>query len=118
MLVGASEGQGWRYEVVERSEGFVVHSRDLDTGTVDDEDSRLFRTASVAFAFAAMSASFDRFAAACAAGEEHQALWSELSEDQSLYEELRRRFLDDAMAARVLVAWDEAEEAALPRKLH
>jgi hypothetical protein len=118
MVVGASEGQGWRYEVVERSEGFVVRSRDLDTGAVDDGDSQLFRTASVAFAFAAMSASFDRFAAACAAGEDHKALWSELSANQSLYEDLRRRLQDDAMAAGVLLAWEEAEEAALRRRLH
>ena len=118
MLVGASEGQGWRYEVVERSEGFVVRSRDLDTGAVDHDDSRLFRTATVAFAFAAMSASFDRFASACAAGEEYKALWAELSANQALYENLRRRFLDDAIAARVLVAWDEAEQTALRRRLH
>jgi hypothetical protein len=118
MLVGASEGQGWRYEVIERSEGFLVRSRDLDTGAVDDNESQLFRTASVAFAFAAMSASFDRFAAACVAGEAVDDLWAQVTAKQSLYEDLRRRLSDDAMEARVLLAWEEAEETALRRRYH
>jgi len=118
MVVGASEGQAWRYEVVERSEGFVVRSRDLETGTVDDTESQLFRTASVAFAYAAMSACFDRFAAACVGGEAVDDLWAEVTAKQSLYEDLRRRLSDEAMAARVLVAWEEAEETAAWRRLH
>lgn len=120
MLVGASEGQGWRYEVVERSEGFVVRTRDLDTGAVDDDASRLFRTAHVAFAYAAMSASFDRYAAA-GAGEDIGS-WGDLVLDldatRSTYEALRRRLADDATAAGVLMAWDEAEETAFRRRYH
>ena len=45
MLVAASEGQGFRYEVVERTEGYLVRSRCLDSGAVDEAESKLFRTA-------------------------------------------------------------------------
>jgi hypothetical protein len=34
VLIGVSEGQGWRYEVVERPDDFLVRMRDLDTGTL------------------------------------------------------------------------------------
>ena len=64
MLVAASEGQGFRYEVVERTEGYLVRSRCLDSGAVDDAESKLFRTAAVAFRYAEMSAAFDRYASA------------------------------------------------------
>lgn len=118
MVVGASDGQGWRYEVVERSEGFVVRTRDLETGSVDDEDSQLFRTAAVAFAYAALSASFDRFAAARDAGDEPDEPIAEIEARQVLYDDLRRRLSDEAITAGVLIAWDEAEETALRRRHH
>ena len=53
MLIATSEGQGWRYEVVDRAEGYLVVPRDLDTGAVEPEGGMLFRTAPMAFAFAA-----------------------------------------------------------------
>jgi hypothetical protein len=37
--------------------------RDLETGDLDDEFATLFRTMPVAFAYAEMSAAFDRYAA-------------------------------------------------------
>ena len=49
MFVAASEGQGFRYEVVEHTEGYLVRSRCLDSGAVDESD-KLFRTAPVASA--------------------------------------------------------------------
>ena len=118
VLVGASEGQGWRYEVVERTEGFLVRSRDIDTGVVDDGESRLFRTASVAFAYAEMSARFDRYAAARVAGDDAEEQLAELDAQQALYNDLRRRLADDGMAALILAAWEEAEETAQRRRYH
>ena len=73
MLVAASEGQGFRYEVVEHTEGYLVRSRCLDSGAVDESESKLFRTAPVAFRYAELSASFDRYATARMAGEEAEA---------------------------------------------
>ena len=73
MLVAAYEGMGFRYEVVERTEGFLVRRRRLDSQAVDEAESRLFRTAAVAFRFAEMSACFDRYAAARIVGEEAES---------------------------------------------
>ena len=56
MLIGVSEGQGWRYEVIERPDDYLVRMRDLDTGALEESDSKLFRTAAVAFAYADLSA--------------------------------------------------------------
>ncbi len=69
MLIGVSEGQGWHYEVIERPDDYLVRMRDLHTGALEDNDGMLFRTAAVAFAYAELSAAFDRFAAARMAGE-------------------------------------------------
>ncbi len=118
MLVGASEGQGWRYEVVSRSEGYLVRTRDIDTGALDDDESRLFRTASVAFAYAEMSAAFDRYADARVAGEEAEEQLAELEGKQALFTDLRRRLSDDGMAALVLAAWEDADETAHRRRYH
>lgn len=64
MLLAASEGRHWRYEVLEHSDGYLVQMRDIETGHLDEEFSTLFRTMPVAFAYAEMSAAFERFAAA------------------------------------------------------
>ena len=68
MLIGVSEGQGWRYEVMEHPDAYLVRMRDLDTGAIEEGDTKLFRTAAVAFAYAELSAAFDRYAAAHVAG--------------------------------------------------
>ncbi|HKG83749.1 MAG TPA: hypothetical protein VKB16_11445, partial [Beijerinckiaceae bacterium] len=64
MFLSASEGLHWRYEVCEHSDGYLVQMRDLDTGELDEEFATVFRTMPVAFAYAEMSAAFDRFASA------------------------------------------------------
>jgi hypothetical protein len=64
MLLTASEGQHWRYEVCEHADGYLVQMRDLETGDLDDEFATIFRTLPVAFAYAEMSAAFERYAAA------------------------------------------------------
>jgi hypothetical protein len=64
MLIAATEGQGWRYEVIVQSDGFLVQARDLDSGEVAADEVTLFRTATVAFAYADLAAAADRCAAA------------------------------------------------------
>ena len=85
MLVAASEGQGFRYEVVERTEGYLVRSRCLNSGAVDDAESKLFRTAAVAFRYAEMSAAFDRYASARMAGEDAASELGDLEAQQTLF---------------------------------
>jgi hypothetical protein len=118
MLVAAYEGQGFRYEVVERTEGFLVRQRCMDSEAVDEAESKLFRTAAVAFRFAEMSASFDRYAGARMAGEEAETELAELEAQQALVSELSRRLMDDGMAAMVLDAWERADEERDRRRFH
>jgi hypothetical protein len=118
MLIGVSEGQCFRYEILAQPEGYRVHMRDLDTGAVEDTDVKVFRTAAVAFAYAEMSAAFDRYAAARIAGEapEHHAV--ELEAMKAMFEDLSRRLGDEGMTAQMLVAWEVESAAAERRRLH
>ena len=119
MLIGASEGQGWRYEVMDAEDGFLVRVRDVDTGEVEDAESRLFVTAAVAFAYADVAAAFDRYASARVTGDETaEALLAELHARQALYEDVSRRLGDGGIAAGVLSAWDEAAAQRDRRRLH
>jgi hypothetical protein len=43
MLVAACEGHGFRYEVVDCNDGYLVRSRDLDSGYSSEGESKLFR---------------------------------------------------------------------------
>jgi len=98
--------------------GLLSASVAYDSQAVDEADSRLFRTAAVAFRFAEMSACFDRYAAARMAGEEAESELSELEAQQKLFEELSRRLMDEGMAAIVLAAWARAEEELDRRRYH
>ena len=118
MLIGVSEGQGWRYEVVERPDDYLVRMRDLDTGTLEESDSKLFRTAAVAFAYAELSAAFDRYAGARMAGEDGAALERALAAQRALYEDISGRLRDEGMSVQVLTAWERWAETANRRRLH
>jgi hypothetical protein len=118
MLIGVSEGQCFRYEILAQADGYCVHMRDLDTGAVEDTDVKVFRTAAVAFAYAEMSAAFDRYAAARIAGEapEHHAV--ELEAMKAMFDDLCQRLGDEGMTAQMLVAWEVESAAAERRRLH
>ena len=103
MLIGVSEGQGWRYEVVERPDDYLVRMRDLDTGALEESDSKLFRTAAVAFAYADLSAAFDRYAAARTAGEDVAELECALTAQRALYEDISVQLGDQGMSAQMLI---------------
>lgn len=119
MFIGASDGQGWRYEVLDESDGFFVRMRDLDTGAIEDEETRVFRTAAVAFAYAGLSAAFERYAAARIAGDEaEEPLLAERLAQQALYEDLSRRLGDEGLAAHLLLERAVEEEARRRRRLH
>jgi len=118
VLIGVSEGQGWRYEVVERPDDYLVRMRDLDTGALEESDSKLFRTAAVAFAYADLSAAFDRFAATRMAGEDVAELERALTAQRALYEDISVRLGDEGMSAQMLIAWEHWAETANRRRLH
>jgi hypothetical protein len=104
--------------VIEWTDGYLVHARDVDTGVVEDAETKVFRTAAVALRYADMSAAFDRLAAARIAGEPTEAYEAELEGLKELYDGLSRRLGDDGMAAHVLIAWHEKSSAAERRRYH
>src|SRR5215213_7992670 len=116
--LGSPEGQGWRYEVIECPDTYLVRMRDLDTGALEESDSKLFRTAAVAFAYAELSAAFDRYAAARMAGEDVAALERALAAQRVLYADLSARLGDEGMSAQMLVAWEHGAEIAQRCRLH
>ncbi len=119
MVISASEGEGFRYEVAERTDGFLVQTRDSDTGEVEEGETRLFRTAAVAFAYAELLVTYNRFAAArVTGGVGTDELRSELEAQEALYTELSRRLRDEGLAAQFMRAWEAADATRERRRLH
>ena len=118
MFLSASEGRHWRYEVCEHSDGYLVQMRDLDTGELDEEFATVFRTMPVAFAYADMSAAFDRFAAAEVehAADDEVALDLQVSERN--FVALSDRLRDIGVEGRAIRAWERVRRAAPRLTLH
>ncbi len=95
MLIGGSDGSGWRYEVVAREDGFLVRMRDLDTGEVEEREGRIFRTAAVAFANAEALAAIDRYASAAIVDEPSDDLLAEAEVLEQRFFVLRRTLGDE-----------------------
>lgn len=98
MLIASTEGQGWRYEVIVQSDGFLVQARDLDTGEIATDDITLFRTAPVALAYADMAAAADRFASADVSEDDDEELASDFAHERDRFALIRARFADDGIA--------------------
>ncbi len=118
MIIGETEGNGWRYEIIERTEGFLVRMRDIDTGEVERRDSRIFRTAPVAFAYIELSAAFERYAVARIHGDETNELLAELRAREKIYNHVSRQFQDDGITTRVVQEWQHEAELADRRRYH
>ncbi len=109
LLMAASEGQHWRYEVCEHSDGYLVQMRDLDTGELDGEFATIFRTMPVAFAFAEMSAAFDRFAAAELENAADAEVAIELEVSERNFVDLSGRLHDLGVNGGSLKAWEKVQ---------
>lgn len=100
MLIASAEGQGWRYEVIVQSDGFLVQARDLDTGELASDDITLFRTAPVALAYADMAAAADRFATATLSqDDDDEELASAFEHERNRFALIRARLADDGVAS-------------------
>jgi hypothetical protein len=103
MLIASNEGQGWCYEVIVQSDGFLVQARDLDTGEVSLAETKLFRTSPVALAYADMAAAADRFAASrLDDAEDWQDLADDFHHEHDRYQAIRDRLLDDGVGSDLL----------------
>ena len=118
MFLSASEGRHWRYEVCEHSDGYLVQMRDLETGDIDEQFATVFRTMPVAFAYAEMSAAFDRFAAAEAEDAADAETASELEIRECAFIALSDRLRDVGVNGGAIRAWERARHTAPRLTLH
>ena len=118
MFMSASEGRHWRYEVCEHSDGYLVQMRDLDTGELDHEFATVFRTLPVAFAYAEMSAAFDRFAAAEIENAADEAVALELQLCERNFNDLSGRLHDGGVNGVAIRAWEKARATSPRITLH
>lgn len=115
MIIGMSEGDRYRFEVLLMSDGFIVRARAVETGEVTGSRDRLFRTAPAAFAFAEMSALKD-------ANENPrqglEALEAKVASDRAaqVFADIRARLADGGISAGLLAAWDRRAEAGMVLK--
>ena len=118
MLIGASEGDRFRFEIVLMSDGFIVRVRSNESGEVFGSRDRLFRTASAAFAFAEKSALKDAEDAVSATGLE--ALEASMASDKAarVFDDIRERLADSGVSAGQLAAWEQQSRQAAPRSVN
>ena len=118
MLLTAAEGRHWRYEVCEHSDGYLVQMRDLETGDLDEEFATIFRTLPVAFAYAEMSAAFDRYAAAELENIEDEEIAFELELSERHFTDLSDRLRDMGLNGGALKAWERHDGDGSRHVLH
>lgn len=111
MLISSTEGYGFIYDVTARSDGYFVQVRDRETGATIEEESRLFRHAPAAFAYADYAAALDLAAAEhltpSGDGEPEAALLA----CESRFSTLARAYADEGVSHARLTAWSELPQA-------
>jgi hypothetical protein len=118
MFLAISEGWHWRYEVCEHADGYLVQMRDLQTGDLDEEFSTIFRTMPVAFAYAEMSAAYERYVATEGEEEDDGEIGLELATSERHFIDLSDRLGDSGVHGLTVSAWDKARAPAKSRVLH
>lgn len=121
MLLAATEGRHWRYEVCEHADGYLVQMRDLTTGDLDEEFSTIFRTLPVAFAYAEMSAAYERYAALEAEQAEQTEdvqIEIDLEATERHFLDLSDRLQDSGINGGVVQAWERERQRSPTRLLH
>jgi hypothetical protein len=113
MIIGVSDGDMTRFEVLLMTDGYIVRARSLETGEVFSIGDRLFRTAPAAFAFAQKSALKD--AEDGLPSTSLDAFEARLETDRAarVFDDIRSALGDGGVSAHLLRAWD-ANRAAAP----
>ena len=115
MIIGVSEGDSIRFEILLMSDGYIVRARAIETGEVFGARDRLFRTAPAAFAYAEKSALRDAEDAVARTGLE--ALEARTASDRAarVFDDIRAMLGDSGVGAGLLHAWDaKAQSANVP----
>jgi hypothetical protein len=118
MILTAAEGRHWRYEVCEHQDGYLVQMRDLETGGLEEEYATVFRTLPVAFAYAEMSAAFDRYNAAELEDTTDEETAVELELSERSFMDLSDRLRDTGLNGVALKAWERQDGAGVRQLLH
>ncbi len=118
MFLAVSEGWHWRYEVCEHADGYLVQMRDLQTGDLDEEFSTIFRTMPVAFAYAEMSAAYERYMATDGEEDSDDEPGLELATTERHFIDLSDRLSDSGVHGVTVSAWETVRAPAKPRVLH
>ncbi|WP_112664331.1 hypothetical protein [Microvirga flavescens] len=118
MLLTALEGLHWRYEVCAHEDGYLVQMRDLETGDLDAEFSTIFRTMPVAFAFAEMSAAYERFAADDDEAAKDQQAQTEVATSEQHFIDLSSSLHDSGINGIVVENWRREKKRRSSRTLH
>lgn len=118
MLLTASEGRHWRYEVCEHSDGYLVQMRDLETGALDEDFSTIFRTLPVAFAYAEMSAAYERYAASELEPETIEIEQVDLETTERHFVDLSDRLHDVGVNGVTVRSWEREKERRSARRLN
>ena len=120
MLLAVCEGRHSRYEVCEHADGYIVQMRDLETGDLDEEFSTIFRTMPVAFAYAEMSAAFERFASAEMEAVPDDQIELDLEAKERSFVDLSDRLRDAGVNGVASRAWERRHHKppAAVRVLH
>lgn len=106
MIIGVSEGDRYRFEVLLMSDGFIVRARSVESGEVLQSRDRLFRTAPAAFAYAELSAMKDAEEALPRATREAAEAHHAADLAARLFEDIRAKLSDSGVSAVLLHAWD------------
>lgn len=118
MLLSASEGRHWRYEVCEHADGYLVQMRDLTTGELDNDFSTIFRTLPVAFAYAEMSAAYERYAACELEQIEDKQIEIDVEVTERHFIDLSDRLHDSGTNGIVIQTWERESLRGAARLLH
>lgn len=118
MLIATTEGQGWLYEVLLQSDGYLVQARDLDTGELAGDDTTLFRTVPAALAFAGMAAAADRYAAARLDHLADDEMAVEFARECDRFAAVTASLADEGIANAILVRRRDLEAERTKARYH
>jgi hypothetical protein len=92
--------------------------RDLETGDLDEEFSTIFRTMPVAFAYAEMSAAYERYAASELEPIEDDQIEIEVELTERAFTDLSNRLHDLGINGIAVKAWDRERQRNPAPRLH
>jgi hypothetical protein len=118
MLITTTEGQGWLYEVIVQSDGYLVQARDLDSGKLSEDSTTLFRTVPAALAFADMAAAADRYAAARLDLFDQEETALEFERECDRFAAVRLRLSDEGISSEILVQRRDSAAALSKTRFH